>query len=147
MSLHLFNPFDPLASTSLETSSVILHLKTKFGMDEVTLKSLTETDGTLFLSPKLIPPDQTQVQISAEICSKSRPIIPAKPSLPPITRPNVIRKSILPKKDATDMSLPPTPPVNQVSRPMIPTSSNISLLSQHRVFSKPFLSKELLPSK
>ena len=86
MSLHLFNPFDPLASTSLETSSVILHLKTKFGMDEVTLKSLTETDGTLFLSPKLIPLDQSQVQIPAEIRLKSRPIIPAKPSFPPMAR-------------------------------------------------------------
>ena len=47
MSLPLFNPFDPLASTLLEKPSMILHLKTKFGMDEVSLKSLTEMDVVL----------------------------------------------------------------------------------------------------
>ena len=47
MSMLLFNPFDPLSTTSLEKSSMVLHLKTKFGMDSVSLKQLTETDVVL----------------------------------------------------------------------------------------------------
>lgn len=47
MSLILFNIHDPLATTSLEKSSMVLHLKMKFAMDEVSIKSLTKTDVIL----------------------------------------------------------------------------------------------------
>ena len=47
ISMLLFNPFDPCSTTSLEKTSMVLHLKTKFGMDSVSLKSLTETDVVL----------------------------------------------------------------------------------------------------
>ncbi len=47
MSMLLFNPYDPLSMVSLEKAQMVLHLKTKFGMDSISLEKLTETDVIL----------------------------------------------------------------------------------------------------
>ena len=47
MSMLLFNPYDPLSTVSLEKAQMVLHLKTKFGMDSISLEKLTETDVIL----------------------------------------------------------------------------------------------------
>ena len=47
MSMLLFNPYNPLSTVSLEKAQMVLHLKTKFGMDSISLEKLTETDVIL----------------------------------------------------------------------------------------------------
>ena len=47
ISMLLFCPYNPSSTTSLEQESMVLHLKTKFGMDPISLKSLTESDVIL----------------------------------------------------------------------------------------------------
>ncbi len=62
ISMLLFCPYNPSATTSLEQESMVLHLKTKFGMDPLSLKSLTESDV-------IIPSDVTGLIRRIKLCT------------------------------------------------------------------------------